>query len=87
MNTEKSKQKSNCNEGCRTIAQGVQLLQRNGELLVQEIIPGDNQCFYKVATFYDDQMKLMGLFSLQRTINSLLILAQGLTSSANGFLI
>ncbi|AIW31904.1 MULTISPECIES: carboxylate--amine ligase [Bacillus] len=38
----------------------------NGELLVQEIIPGDNQCFYKVATFYDDQMKLMGLFSLQK---------------------
>ncbi|MBT2575007.1 carbamoyl-phosphate synthase [Bacillus sp. ISL-51] len=43
-----------------------QSYRENGKLLVQEIIPGDNQCFYKVATFYDDQMKLLGLFSLQK---------------------
>ncbi|MFE4047075.1 MULTISPECIES: carbamoyl-phosphate synthase [unclassified Priestia] len=37
-----------------------------GQLIIQELIPGDNQCFYKVATFYDDNMKLLGLFSLQK---------------------
>ncbi|MFE8700540.1 carbamoyl-phosphate synthase [Cytobacillus sp. FJAT-54145] len=37
-----------------------------GELIIQEIIPGDNQCFYKVATFYDDQMNLLALFTLQK---------------------
>ncbi|QCR30398.1 carbamoyl-phosphate synthase [Priestia megaterium] len=37
-----------------------------GKLLIQEIIPGDDNCFYKVATFYDDNMKLMALFSLQK---------------------
>lgn len=26
----------------------------NGKLFVQEIIFGDNQCFYKVVIFYDD---------------------------------
>ncbi len=59
----------------------------NGELLVQEIIPGDNQCFYKVATFYDDQMKLMGLFSLQKNHQFPADFGAGPTSSANGFLI
>lgn len=37
-----------------------------GQLIIQELIPGDNQCFYKVATFYDDNMNLLGLFSLQK---------------------
>ncbi|TYR80641.1 carbamoyl-phosphate synthase [Priestia megaterium] len=37
-----------------------------GKLIVQEVIPGDNQCFYKVATFYDDNMDLLALFSLQK---------------------
>ncbi|KIL45821.1 ATP-grasp domain-containing protein [Jeotgalibacillus soli] len=37
-----------------------------GQLIIQEIIPGDNQAFYKVATFYDDNMKLLALFSLQK---------------------
>ncbi|KAB2460519.1 carbamoyl-phosphate synthase [Bacillus sp. CH126_4D] len=43
-----------------------QLFQQHGKLLIQEIIPGDNQCFYKVATFYDDNMELLALFSLQK---------------------
>ncbi|MEN3772504.1 carbamoyl-phosphate synthase [Priestia megaterium] len=37
-----------------------------GKLIIQELIPGDNQCFYKVATFYDDNMNLLALFSLQK---------------------
>ncbi|MGM0750690.1 MAG: carbamoyl-phosphate synthase [Bacillota bacterium] len=37
-----------------------------GELIIQEIIPGDNQCFYKVATFFDDDMELQALFTLQK---------------------
>jgi len=37
-----------------------------GQLIIQELIPGDNQRFYKVATFYDDNMKLLALFSLQK---------------------
>ncbi|RBP07831.1 carbamoyl-phosphate synthase [Rossellomorea aquimaris] len=37
-----------------------------GELIIQEIIPGDNQCFYKVATFFDEDMELLALFTLQK---------------------
>ncbi|MCF8890896.1 carboxylate--amine ligase [Priestia megaterium] len=37
-----------------------------GQLIIQELIPGDNQCFYKVATFYDENMNLLALFSLQK---------------------
>ncbi|WP_335871207.1 carboxylate--amine ligase [Bacillus sp. 2205SS5-2] len=37
-----------------------------GELIIQEIIPGDNQSFYKVATFFDDDMNLLALFTLQK---------------------
>ncbi|KFN03815.1 carbamoyl-phosphate synthase [Bacillus clarus] len=43
-----------------------QLYEQHGKLLIQEIIPGDNQCFYKVATFFDDNMELLALFSLQK---------------------
>lgn len=39
---------------------------QHGKLILQEIIPGDNSCFYKVATLYDDNMKLLALFSLQK---------------------
>ncbi|WP_338023160.1 carbamoyl-phosphate synthase [Bacillus ectoiniformans] len=42
------------------------LYRQYGELIIQEIIPGDNQCFYKVATLFDDQMKLLALFTLQK---------------------
>ncbi|UII58256.1 carbamoyl-phosphate synthase (plasmid) [Cytobacillus spongiae] len=37
-----------------------------GELIIQEIIPGDNKCFYKVATFYNEEMELLALFTLQK---------------------
>ncbi|WP_281659009.1 carbamoyl-phosphate synthase [Halobacillus sp. Cin3] len=37
-----------------------------GELIIQEIIPGDNQCFYKIATFFDEDMRLLALFTLQK---------------------
>ncbi|WP_408607163.1 carboxylate--amine ligase [Lottiidibacillus patelloidae] len=37
-----------------------------GELVIQEIIPGDNKAFYKVATFFDDEMNLLALFTLQK---------------------
>jgi D-aspartate ligase len=37
-----------------------------GKLIIQEIIPGDNKSFYKVATFYDDNMELLSLFTLQK---------------------
>ncbi|MEH7463355.1 carbamoyl-phosphate synthase [Bacillus thuringiensis] len=43
-----------------------QSYRQHGKLIIQEIIPGDNQCFYKVATFYDDNMELLALFSLQK---------------------
>jgi D-aspartate ligase len=42
------------------------LYREYGKLIIQELIPGDNQCFYKVATFYDDNMNLLALFSLQK---------------------
>ncbi|EIT86219.1 hypothetical protein A374_06456 [Fictibacillus macauensis ZFHKF-1] len=38
----------------------------HGELILQELIPGDNHCFYKVATFYDENMRLLALFTLQK---------------------
>jgi D-aspartate ligase len=37
-----------------------------GELIIQELIPGDNQTFYKIATFFDDDMNLLSLFTLQK---------------------
>ncbi|MEL3972012.1 carbamoyl-phosphate synthase [Rossellomorea oryzaecorticis] len=37
-----------------------------GELIIQELIPGDNQTFYKVAAFFDDDMNLLSLFTLQK---------------------
>ncbi|MGE6897042.1 carbamoyl-phosphate synthase [Priestia flexa] len=40
--------------------------QQAGDLIVQEIIPGDNSCFYKVATFFDENMNLLAQFSLQK---------------------
>ncbi|WP_459500175.1 carboxylate--amine ligase [Bacillus sp. C1] len=43
-----------------------QLYRQHGQLMIQEIIPGDNQCFYKVATLYSDKMELLALFSLQK---------------------
>lgn len=43
-----------------------ELYRQHGKLIAQEIIPGDNQHFYKVATFYDDNMELLALFSLQK---------------------
>lgn len=42
------------------------MYRQHGKLIAQEIIPGDNQHFYKVATFYDDNMELLALFSLQK---------------------
>lgn len=42
------------------------MYRKHGKLLIQEIIPGDNRCFYKVSTFYDDNMELLALFSLQK---------------------
>ncbi|MEI5909329.1 carbamoyl-phosphate synthase [Bacillus spongiae] len=42
------------------------LYQNVGEIVIQEIIPGDNQTFYKLATFFDDEMNLIALFTLQK---------------------
>ncbi|CAM4242862.1 carbamoyl-phosphate synthase [Bacillus manliponensis] len=42
------------------------LYRQHGKLILQEIIPGDNTCFYKVATLYGDNMELLALFSLQK---------------------
>ncbi|KGP73334.1 carbamoyl-phosphate synthase [Pontibacillus yanchengensis] len=37
-----------------------------GEVVIQEEIPGDNRCFYKLATFYGEDMKLLASFTLQK---------------------
>jgi D-aspartate ligase len=50
----------------RELREGYEAYRQHGTLILQEIIPGDNQCFYKVATIYDDNMNLLALFSLQK---------------------
>lgn len=37
-----------------------------GELMLQEIIPGDETCIYSVKTFFDEQMNLVGLYMNQK---------------------
>ena len=37
-----------------------------GELMLQEIIPGDETCIYSVKTFFDDQMNLIGIYMNQK---------------------
>src|SRR5699024_10147130 len=37
-----------------------------GELMVQELIPGDESNIYSVKTFFDDQMKLTGMYMNQK---------------------
>ena len=37
-----------------------------GELMIQEVIPGDEDCIYSVKTFFDEQMNLIGLWMNQK---------------------
>ncbi|MGA9175258.1 MAG: carbamoyl-phosphate synthase [Thermoactinomyces sp.] len=37
-----------------------------GELVIQEIIPGNDENMYEVCTFFDEQMNLIGLFTGQK---------------------
>lgn len=37
-----------------------------GELIIQEIIPGDETCIYSVKTFFDEQMNLIGVYMNQK---------------------
>ncbi|PUB15125.1 ATP-grasp domain-containing protein [Paenisporosarcina sp. OV554] len=37
-----------------------------GELMLQEIIPGDETCIYSVKTFFDEQMNLIGIYMNQK---------------------
>ncbi|WP_231688127.1 carboxylate--amine ligase [Bacillus sp. FJAT-18017] len=37
-----------------------------GELMIQEFIPGDDHCVYEIATLFNKQMDLIGLFSSQK---------------------
>jgi D-aspartate ligase len=37
-----------------------------GELMLQEIIPGDETCIYSVKTFFDDKMNLIGIYMNQK---------------------
>ena len=37
-----------------------------GELMLQEIIPGDETCIYSVKTFFDEQMNLVGMYMNQK---------------------
>lgn len=37
-----------------------------GELMIQEIIPGEDNSIYSVKTFFDDQMNLIGLWMNQK---------------------
>lgn len=37
-----------------------------GELMLQEIIPGDETSIYSVKTFFDEQMKLIGIYMNQK---------------------
>ncbi|WP_432353150.1 carbamoyl-phosphate synthase [Sporosarcina sp. A2] len=37
-----------------------------GELMLQEIIPGDETSIYSVKTFFDDQMNLIGIYMNQK---------------------
>ena len=40
--------------------------QEFGELMIQEIIPGADDCVYQVGTLFDDNMELIGLFMGQK---------------------
>ena len=37
-----------------------------GELMIQEVIPGEEDCIYSVKTFFDEQMNLIGLWMNQK---------------------
>ncbi|MGJ7923305.1 carbamoyl-phosphate synthase [Neobacillus sp. LXY-4] len=37
-----------------------------GELMVQEVVPGEENCIYSVKTFFDDQMNLIGIWMNQK---------------------
>ena len=37
-----------------------------GELMLQEIIPGDETCIYSVKTFFDEKMNLIGMYMNQK---------------------
>lgn len=37
-----------------------------GELMIQEVIPGEEACIYSVKTFFDEQMNLIGLWMNQK---------------------
>jgi D-aspartate ligase len=37
-----------------------------GELMIQEVIPGDEASIYSVKTFFDDQMNLIGIWMNQK---------------------
>ncbi|MEH7076917.1 carboxylate--amine ligase [Neobacillus drentensis] len=37
-----------------------------GELMIQEVIPGNEDCIYSVKTFFDKQMNLIGLWMNQK---------------------
>lgn len=39
---------------------------RYGELMLQEIIPGDESSIYSVKTFFDEQMNLVGMYMNQK---------------------
>ncbi|HEX6593200.1 MAG TPA: ATP-grasp domain-containing protein [Bacillota bacterium] len=39
---------------------------RFGELMIQELIPGDESNIYSVKTFFDDQMQLTGMYMNQK---------------------
>lgn len=39
---------------------------RFGDLMIQEVIPGKEDCIYSVKTFFDEQMNLIGLWMNQK---------------------
>lgn len=49
-----------------TLRQEYQYYRQFGELIIQELIPGSEDHLYGVGTFFDEEMKLIGMFTSQK---------------------
>lgn len=53
-------------ENVPELREAYQLYRPFGELLIQEVIPGDETCIYSVKTLFDEDMNLIGLWMNQK---------------------
>lgn len=53
-------------ESASQLKKELPIYQQFGELMIQEVIPGADDCIYQVGTLFDDNMELIGLFMGQK---------------------